>query len=515
MQSISTGGWDTIYAVRLTALNRMIAAQIASGKLKFDSVNQSGVFGTYCAPVTALELIGDPGEAGTNVAMRITLGPGTVDAVPVGAVAVLGTADLQQLEDTDLVKILLKPPEMFTATSVSGEKLSGMQNGAITDAINNFIKANPTTLSLALASIDKQSPLRLSLPWLSPVAVRHCVSGGKDAHGDAERGTVFAVLAMTSPFMSANPTPPATFDGALLSDADDGAFLLSSAKFTRHVLFPGIANGLFRPDPAFTDTQLQDCERDHLSVDEAACAVRMRTGSPPIALKTMTVDVSPLYGIFASAITMPIILPEAIAALGGTVLYSLIEHQSPNLLIPVTVELQSVEIARSGSKFTFTTNARCELNLGSVNLAIICLTNKTDYQLVMQENGAMSFFAIEGSAFTSAPDVSAPDWLQKLGNLGEVVAIVTGVMATVLTEGNASVMVGLTIALISAELKITPQLVAKELGNSTGVSLPAELDTFLVNAVAPVTWLDGGTFSNPSLRIDDDLAITGAFNTST
>ena len=94
-------------------------------------------------------------------------------------------------------------------------------------------------------------------------------------------------------------------------------------------------------------------------------------------------------------------------------------------------------------------------------------------------------------------------------------AIVTGVMATVLTEGNASVMVGLTLALISAELKITPQLVAKELGNSTGVSLPAELDTFLVNAVAPVTWLDGGTFSNPSLRIDDDLAITGAFNTST
>lgn len=511
MQSISTGGWDTIYAVRLNTLNRTIAAQLASGKLNFGSVNQSGVFGTYCASVTELELIGDPGESGTNVAMRISLAAGTIDSKPVGAVTVIGTASLEQLEDAELVRILLNPPDIFEVSTVAGEALSGMQSAAISDAINNFIKANPTMLSLALASIDKQSPLSDALPWLSPVTVRHCLSGGKDVHGNADRGTVFAILAMTSPFIATNPAPPATFDGALLADADDGAFLLSSSKFTRHVLFPGIANGLFRPDPAFTEAQLQECERDHLSVDEAACTVRMRAGSPLIALKTMTVDVSPLYGIFASALTMPIILPEAIAALGATVVYSLIEHHSPNLLLPVTVALEGVAITRAGNRFTFTTKACCELNMGSVNLATVRLTNQTDYQLVMHEDGSMTFVAIEGSAFTSAPDVSAPDWLQKLGNLAEVVAVIVGVMATVLTEGNASVMVGLTIALISAEIKITPQLVAKSLGYSTGVALPAQLETFLVNAIAPVTWLGGGSFDAPSLRLDADLAITGPF----
>lgn len=52
----------------------------------------------------------------------------------------------------------------------------------------------------------------------------------------------------------------------------------------------------------------------------------MRPGSAAIALPTVQVDVSPLYGVFAESVLMPVTVPAAIIALAATVVGEMIEH---------------------------------------------------------------------------------------------------------------------------------------------------------------------------------------------
>lgn len=519
MADITIGGWDTAYAVRLSRLNAVIAAQAAAGKLAFKQVQATAAFGSYAAPVIGLELVQDGDGSGDHVALRLLLGAGTITTdkpAPVPPLAVVGMANLAQIEDASFTHIQIKPADAFARARLDGVTLGMIQNSIILEAVSKAVAANAASLEIVLATIDKSAPQLRNTPWLSPTAVRHSLSPivlQADGTPDpvAARNRVFAVLAMTAPFVNGNPTPPVAFDDAMMAADDDCAFVLSRAKFTRNVLFPGVANGLFSPSKPFTADELHSCEAQHLVVDERLGSVRMRSGSGSIAMKTMTVDVSPLYGLFAAAVGAPVLWFPTLAALGITLLTQLIEHQSPNLLLPVTVQLDDFTFERNGDLFHVTAKASCALNLGAVNLVNIRVTTQADYQLLLQEDGAFAFRQ-QGTPFTSSPDVTAPEWLTKLGDIGTVVSILLGAVLTVVTEGTAAVVIGIAAALISGAINVVPELVAQGLASGTQVAIPAHIQAFVSNAVAPVSWIGGGTLAKPKLVIGSDVLVKGGLS---
>jgi hypothetical protein len=201
-------------------------------------------------------------------------------------------------------------------------------------------------------------------------------------------------------------------------------------------------------------------------------------------MKTMTVDVSPLYGLFGAAIGAPVLWFPTVAALGITLLTQLIEHQSPNLLLPVTVQLEDFTFKRNGDLFHVTAKASCALNLGAVNLVNIRVTTQADYQLLLQEDGAFASRQ-HGTPFTSSPDVSAPEWLTKLGDIGTIVSILLGAVLTVVTEGTAAVVIGVAAALISGAINVAPELIAQGLASGTQVAIPAHIQAFVSKCRRP------------------------------
>ena len=96
----------------------------------------------------------------------------------------------------------------------------------------------------------------------------------------------------------------------------------------------------------------------------------------------------------------------------------------------------------------------------------------------------------------------------------EVVAIVVGTIVTALTEGWAMVLIGITVGLISAEITVVPQLIAQELASGTQVAIPAHIRSFVSNAIAPISWIGGGSLGNPKLVIGSDMLVTGKLSTA-
>ena len=511
----STQGWDTAYAMRFDRLNRIMDASVAAGETVLPHIDETTSTGRYTAAVTGVHLVGDPGLSGTRVKLCLTLGAGTVDLgsasapapKPVGQVTITGSADLARLEDDHHVSIILAPADCLRGAVVTGAGLSPLQTGVISAAVVQAITRKPDLLSKTVAVVDTYSPVAEKAPWLSPVEVRHCVSGGV-LGGSADQGTILAVLTMTAPFVKGNPVPVANFDGTILGDTDDAAFLLAGSKFARNILLPGLANGLFRPASPFTADQMRQCEADHFQVDEAAGSVRLKANSDAIPIGTYDVDLTPLYGIFSGSIAMPPSIPFAVLVAIALVASQLIIHQTANLIVPMGTWLEGMDVKRDGSRFSISSTVRCELAIGQLQLATIRVTSTSNYKLVLQTDGSF-LFASDGEPLIGDPDVTAPDWLNELGMVGKIVAAVVGLIATVVTAGEAAVAIGIIIALVGVAMQITPTLIAASLSHGTGIAVPAEIRSFISAASSPVSWFRGSSFEHPKLEVGDDLSVVG------
>lgn len=514
--SASTAGWDTVYAIRIDKLNQLLDQRVASGDVKLPILEGQTELGHYWSPVQSIHLVGDPAMSGTRTKIAIELNHGTLidnsvsnnDNHGVGLVRVVGTANLEQLEDDRHVTIVIKPEDCLRKAVVTGADLSVRWQAIIAAAVSQALSENPDLLKQTVGVVDLQAAGVASMSGLAPVEVRHCVSGGT-LDGDNDKGSILAVVTMTKPFVKGNPVPVATFDGTALTKGNDAAFLLSGRKFTRTVLFPGLANGLFKPAKPFTADQLREVEAQHLEVDETGSAVRMRPNSGTIPIGMATIDLSPMYGIFAGSIALPPSVPFAILALIGTATYKLATTGSLRLDAPMTVNLTDLEVRRTGSSFTIKASVNCQVSIASIDVATVRMTSSTTYDLKIQPDGNF-LFVQTGSPIKTDPDVDAPDWLKETGVVAPIVVSIVSAIAMVLTEGTAAALIGITLGLVEAEIAVTPVLVARAIANGGGIAVPAQIGSFFTNAASPMSWFHDLQLQQQSLTVDQDIKVQGA-----
>lgn len=513
--SASTAGWDTVYAVRIDKLNQLLDKQVASGAVKLPQLEGQTALGHYWSPVQSIHLVGDPAISGTRIRIAIELNYGTIidnsvsdnDNHGVGLVRIVGTANLERLEDDHQVKIVIAPEDCLRNAIVTGADLPPKWKAIIAAAVSQALSEDPDLLRHVVGVVDLQAPGVAKMPGLSPVEVRHCISGGT-LDGDSDKGSILAVVTMTQPFVQGNPVPVATFDGTALTKGNDAAFLLSGRKFTRTVLFPGLANGLFKPPSPFTSDQLRDVEAQHLEVDEAGGAVRIRPGSGWIPIGGATIDLSPMYGIFAGSIALPPSVPFAVLGLIAVAGYQLITTRSLKLEAPMTVNLTDLEVRRTGSRFTIKASVHCQVSIASIDVATVTMTSSTSYDLQIQPDGNF-LFVMAGTPTNSDPDVDAPDWLKETGVIAPIVVSIVSAIAMVLTEGTAAALIGIMLGLVEAEILVTPALVAKAIANGGGIAVPAQIGSFFTNAASPMSWFRDLPLKQQSLTVDQDMKVQG------
>ena len=524
---ITTAGWDTVFALRLSHVNELLAAAIRAGDLVLPSVDWSvpdpsgGQF-SISAPLVGFAFVGDPSLSGSQTKVKISVGPGTLEydggTYQTSAADVFGQLDLRRIDDPKFVSISAQPATDFLPSGVANLTLTDAQQKASTGrdlqeaykaAFQAGVETNLQAFQLVLAKVDLQSALLQSARWLAPVAVGHCVAGGADASGNADAGTALAIMCMTDPFVAGNPLPPPSFDSRLIPKDAKAAFLISGPKFTRNLLFAGIAQALYSPGKPLTPDQLAQIEKDRLQItgQDASQVISMKPGAPAIPLQTVQVDVSPLYAVFSEAILTPFLVPAAIAGILTTVIAEMVMHGGrPNLIIPVSVQMQSLEVKRQGASVQFTVGVHCPVNIGSLSFATINLTLVSNYSLQVA-NGTFQF--VRESSFVSTQSVDLPDWLTNSQTVAEVVATIAGLIVTVVTEGDAAALIAISIGIIDASVQATPQMIAQSIAQGAGVSVPAGFDGFVATAVSPVAWMQNASFSAQSLAMGEAILFAG------
>ncbi|MEW5685313.1 MAG: hypothetical protein AB1942_10370 [Pseudomonadota bacterium] len=521
---ITTAGWDTVFALRLSQVNDLIAAAVRRGDLTLPRLDWSEDQAGFSAPLIGFAFVGDPDLSGSQALVRMTFGPGKltyIGAYAASGADLIGTLNLRRIDDPKFVSLSVQPARDFVASRVDNLTLTDATGApcARADVHNAYLKAaqaaiqaDLTAFAPVLAQVSLQSALPDKARWLAPVAVGHCIAGGRDATGDADKGSTLAVLCMTDPFIKGNPLPPPSFDSRLIPPGCEAAFLISGPKFTRNLLFTGLAQTLFSPGVPLTPDKLADIERNSLQIvgEDVDQTISTRPGVGETSLGEIQADVSPLYGVFAEALLMPWLLPGAVLTLLGTVVGEMIAHGGhPNLIVPVEVRLTSLEVTRTGDSVHFRSGIHCPVNIGQLNVANITMTTDSTYRLVADKGG---FQFVLDSSFVSSKDVGLPDWLKDGQTVAEVIATIVGLIITVVTDGEAALLLTVAIGILAASVESTPQLIAQGIAQGAGVAVPADFGGFVDVAVSPVSWLQAASFDAQALQLGEALLFAGALS---
>ncbi len=517
MADITTAGWDTVFALRLSHLNGLIQNSIDSGDLVLPAIEwwPPGGDGIW-APLIGLKFVGDAGLSGSKAKVAFSVGPATLRYHGMfcdpGAVTVVGLLDLRRIDEPRFVTISAVPATDFQVLHIDGPTLPSSLQVVYKLYFQKAVSLCLADFKPVLARIDLQSNLPQTARWLAPVAVGHCVSGGVDAKGDADAGSALAILCMTEPFVPGNATPPPSFDCAVIPESVQAAFLISGSKFTRNLLFNGLAQALFTPGRPLTADQLAEIKRDRLQIigPDQAKVISMKPGSPPISLATVNVDVSPLYAVFAESLLLPVTVPAALAALVATLAAELITTGKANIVLPVPVQVESLDVQRNDETISFKMGVQCEVNFGKINIAVVTMSVSSSYKLTFSQGKFQ--FVRDGDPFVSKKIVTLPDWIGTSETVAAIIATILGVIVTIVTDGQALALIGVSLALIEGEIQATPQLISKAVADGVGVAVPASLEDFVATAVSPVAWLQATSFKADSLALGDAILFAGAMS---
>lgn len=112
--------------------------------------------------------------------------------------------------------------------------------------------------------------------------------------------------------------------------------------------------------------------------------------------------------------------------------------------------------------------------------------------------------------------MSSPDWLKSSETLSSVLGIILGVIGTTVTEGEAAVLIGITLGMIEAGMiQATPQLISQSLASGAGVAVPAAFDSFVATAASPVAWMRDASFRADTVTLGDALLFAGQLTSPT
>lgn len=504
MPVISTGGWDTAFALSLTEVNRHFARSVASGKLKIPDLNWTSkdktatVQGVQFDP-WQLSSEGMQGAGGTLVSVRFPIRAGTVRVLQDQGdlQGVLVTARVSLLAVTTPQRSVLKlgTQHGVTVTKVVPGKITGTLAKMLNTVFTEALSAAIASFDAVFASVDFNVIAAAEFDWLAPKAVGYAFLGGHD-----DPSSYLGVLCMTGNFVKGNPTPPASLSQDLLAKDSNSAFAMSQALLFRDLLLKGLTKGLGKGDSG--SFKLSDDGRKILKTP----------GTNPIYVQTQPVDLSILYTVFGAMLLVPASWPVLIALGVYSLITSLIVNGKPNLMGSAAVYIESLEVVEVASGLQFTAGLRCDIVTGLplpvFTVATARLSTTATVGMVMDKGVAR--LAKVGDTSTSTPTLDAPDWLK---NSSTGLSVVLGIVMTIVmavTEGLAAVLIAIDMIAIQAALNFLPELIRQQIQARLGEGVPAGLEMLAVAAASPLSW-SNCSFTAKHVTLAGDLGFTGDF----
>lgn len=239
MNSISTNGWDTVYAVRFTEVNNSIKE---SGKTpssfeesdKDDGTSVSGSFESW-----ELATGGDGKNVNLNLTatkVKVNLGDKTFSY---NSVNVPIQINLEWVVEDSVAS--LKPTKEANVTILEGVTFNGGVGGPIiqgvfTNSIKKWLQKNPQEFEHIFSTVNiNYEEDKGSFKWLKPNGnLSYAVTDGPN--GDINN-SVFAVLSMTS--NNTSPSIHAVSPNAIKNGFNSG-LLISSEIVVKNLLMPNI-----------------------------------------------------------------------------------------------------------------------------------------------------------------------------------------------------------------------------------------------------------------------------------
>jgi hypothetical protein len=519
---ISTEGWDTTFALALPRVNAQLQQAIADGSVSLPVLNwvsddASAVLTDVHFSAWTLSSRGLEQTSGTAVRLQMKIrsgsfvGPG-VSLVHLDAVELLATVSLGRLDDAAHSKLVLDKTKALTVDKVlSFGALPGNAEVMFRMAMGAKLNDTLPQFGHVFATVDLQ-PLAGALPWLQPHKVGYCFAGGQD-----DASSHFAVLCMTDGFIEGNPLPPASVCDKLVPAGLEGAFVMSKRLFVRHLLLPGVAAGFAsaatRADPA----ALLQFQQSRFELDSTALVVQKKRDTGDLPAPSVAVDLSVLYTLFSLGAlgSLPGVGLATLAVL-ATVLTELIVNGRPNITGDGTVGIERLSVELAQGTIVFKAGMRCDVTtadpLPRIAVATVRFDAQATFRLVMSADGSISF--VSAGTTHGDPILDASDWVKNSAEAVKVIAGIVATIATILTEGLASVLIGLEFIAIQTALQMLPQLIQSQVGGAAGSSAPNGLQQLVVAAALPVHWADE-SFAPIRAKLNDDLGFGGALRIRT
>lgn len=520
MGPISTQGWDTAYVLRLSKVNAAIKAAIDGGKLVLPPIawqsddklwSMTGSFGAW-----QLTSEGMTGTGGPLVNMRFLIKDATLTGLQnrtIKDVTAIGTVQLGLLSSGPLRRFGIDPREGVRLKSVPG--IDTYFRAALESYLSNHLES----FSPVFATIDFNSKIARTAPWLAPKAVGYCYQGGRD-----DDSSYLGLLCMTDGFVAGNPTPPSTLSSDLIPAGADCAFLMSRRLFVKNLLLPGIVDGFkLRIDPA-AERSLEPSAlaaaraRFWFDIKDDGARIVKRNKTPRIHLRKTKADMSWLYGAMAGGLINPWTAGPTIFFALLTFVGELIGTGKPAIMGELDLWIDGLEVKAASGEITITAALVGHLKLpilrlGSVNIATVRLSVTTSHKLCRTSDGKFHLQSARSLTHTE-PKIEIAKWISDGGKVSKIILEIVGAIVTVATEGVALVLIGIELALITAGLEFLPKALAMSAKSAAESGAPISLDGFVDAAISPVAWTGNSGLAPTSVAFDQALLIGGNSTTA-
>jgi hypothetical protein len=500
MDTISTQGWDTVFALTLAEVNAQLARAVVDTSARLPDVNwTSGNVATLKASfgTWSISSRGHEQSGGTLVTMLFPVTKGIFtynsQSQQLDGIRLEASVELTSIADDPQHKLVVDVTRPITVTAIDSTPPQPNES-TLKLAFNYALKDALASLKYAFAKVDPSQELKDSMPWLAPApgGVGYCFMGGSS---DAD--SYFGSLCMTDGFIAGNPLPPASMSANLIPTSASAALLMSKQLLFRHVLLPGI---------------IKDFNAQSFDLASGDTTIVMQSGANPILVNTVDVDLSILYAVLSGAALLS--LPVTALGLAAAAVAEAATHGgSAKIDGTMQIYLEGLTVTEQAGQIVFDSTLRCELATASplpaISVATVRLTATSYFELVMQADGKV-LFQRAGEPTHSTPEVDAPAWVSTASPVMEGILGLVGTVLTVVTDGVAAVLAGVIFGLLQVAFQFLPQVVQRQLQSGVGQTAPAGLEQLVTVAVSPITWTNK-TFKPTAVALNGDLLFTGIF----
>jgi hypothetical protein len=511
---VSTQGWDTAYVLRLTDVNAAIRNAVSAGTLVFPPFawqsrdrmySIEGSFGPW-------QLTSEGGTSGTKVNMRFPVlrakltGPGGMEKT-IENVTLVGTVELRLLSSGTVRRFGVDPKKGVQLASHPG------MDSTVRLALKLFLSEHLESFGHVFATIDFNSKVAQTVPWLAPKALGYCYQGGRD-----DSSSYLGLLCMTGEFVPGNPTPPATLAVSIPQDASC-AFLMSRQLFVENLLAPGVIEGFklrmkAKSERGLTPSQLARARsRYWLDIASDGSSIVKKARTPPVHLRKAKADLSWLYAAMAGGLVSPWSAPPAIALAIVTFFGNLVATGKPAIMGFLDLWIEGFDIRAENGEITVTASLAGYLKLPilglfPIDIATVHLSVTSTHKVQMTADGKLHLQSLRPPTHTE-PKVLLAKWITTGGDVSKGILTVVQLIVSIATEGVGAVLSALLLAVVEAGIGLFQRGAEMSARAAAEQGAPVSLDGFVSTAINPVAWTGSAGIEPTGLVFDQALLIAG------